>query len=129
MDDERIVELFWQRSEDALTACGGKFGAYCRRIADNILRDDGDAEECVNETWLKAWNTIPPARPARLKAFLGKITRNAALDRFEAARAQKRGGGRSGNRAGGTGRSACAGHRRRGGDHPGDQRVPGRPAP
>jgi RNA polymerase sigma-70 factor (ECF subfamily) len=93
MDDDAIVELFWQRSEDALSACADTFGAYCRRIADNILRDGGDADECVNETWLRAWNAIPPARPARLKAFLGKITRNLALDRYDAAHTQSRGGG------------------------------------
>jgi RNA polymerase sigma-70 factor (ECF subfamily) len=93
MDDNTIVGLFWQRSEDALTECGSKFGAYCRTIANNILRSDSDADECINETWLKAWNAIPPAKPTRLKAFLGKITRNIALDRYEAAHAQKRGGG------------------------------------
>lgn len=92
MDDERIVELFWRRSEDALTAVAEQFGAYCRKIADNILRNSGDADECVNETWLRAWNAIPPAKPTKIKAFLGKITRNIALDRYEAAHSQKRGG-------------------------------------
>ena len=93
MDDHEIVGLFWQRSEDALAVCGIKFGAYCRKIADNILHSDRDADECVNDTWLRAWNAIPPAKPTRLKAFLGKITRNLALDRYEAARSLKRGGG------------------------------------
>ncbi|MDR0916400.1 MAG: sigma-70 family RNA polymerase sigma factor [Oscillospiraceae bacterium] len=93
MDDNTIVDLLWQRSEDALTAVAKQYGAYCRKIADNILRSGGDAEECVNETWLRAWNAIPPARPTRLKAFLSKITRNIALDRYEAAHSQKRGGG------------------------------------
>jgi RNA polymerase sigma-70 factor (ECF subfamily) len=93
MDDEAIVELFWHRSEDALAGCEDRFGAYCRAIADNILRDCGDADECVNETWLRAWNAIPPARPMRLKAFLGKKTRNLALDMYSAAHTQKRGGG------------------------------------
>jgi RNA polymerase sigma-70 factor (ECF subfamily) len=93
MDDERIIELFWQRSEDALIAAASRFGAYCRKIAANILRDDNDSDECVNETWLRAWNSIPPARPSRLDAFLGKITRNIALNRYEAAHTAKRGGG------------------------------------
>jgi RNA polymerase sigma-70 factor (ECF subfamily) len=92
MDDDALVELFWQRSEDALSIATDRFGAYCWRIADNILHSARDAEECVNDTWLKAWGAIPPARPNRLCAFLGKITRNLALDRYEAAHAQKRGG-------------------------------------
>jgi RNA polymerase sigma-70 factor (ECF subfamily) len=93
MDDNAIIGLFWQRSEDALTAVAERFGAYCRKIADNILRNSDDADECVNETWLRAWNAIPPAKPTKLKAFLGKITRNIALDRYEAVHSQKRGGG------------------------------------
>ena len=93
MDDNGIIELFWQRSEDALTECVKKFGNYCMTIARNILGNDNDADECVNDTWLRAWNAIPPARPSRLIAFLGKITRNLALNRYEAAHAQKRGGG------------------------------------
>jgi RNA polymerase sigma-70 factor (ECF subfamily) len=93
MDDNAIITLFQRRSEDALTAAAERFGAYCRKIADNILHSGDDAEECVNETWLAAWNAIPPAEPARLGAFLGKITRNIALDRYAAAHAQKRGAG------------------------------------
>jgi RNA polymerase sigma-70 factor (ECF subfamily) len=93
MDDNDIIELFWQRSEDALTECKNKFGGYCRTIAYNILNNDGDADECVNDVLLRAWNAIPPEKPSRLKAFLAKITRNPALDRYEAAHTQKRGGG------------------------------------
>jgi len=93
MDDNGIIELFWQRSEDALTECKTKFGGYCRIVAINILNNNGDADECVNDTWFRAWNAIPPAKPSRLKAFLAKITRNLALDRYEAAHSQKRGGG------------------------------------
>jgi RNA polymerase sigma-70 factor (ECF subfamily) len=93
MDDNTIIDLFWQRSEDALSAVADRFGSYCRVIANNILRSDADAEECVNETWLNAWNAIPPARPGKLKAFLGRITRNLALNRYEASRSRKRGGG------------------------------------
>jgi len=94
MDDKGIVELFWQRSEDALTECKIKYGGYCRTIAKNILHDSGYADECVNDTLLRVWNAIPPEKPSRLKAFLAKITRNLALDRYEAAHTQKRGGGR-----------------------------------
>jgi len=93
MDDNEIIELFWQRSEDALTECGNKYGGYCRTIARNITGSDGDAEECVNDTWLRAWNAIPTAKPSRFKAFLSKITRNLALDRYENSRSEKRGGG------------------------------------
>ena len=93
MDDDGIVDLFWQRSEDALAECKTKFGGYCRMIAKNILHDDGDADECVNDTLFRAWNAIPPAKPSKLRAFLGKITRNLALNRYEAAHSQKRGGG------------------------------------
>ncbi|MDR0381331.1 MAG: sigma-70 family RNA polymerase sigma factor [Oscillospiraceae bacterium] len=93
MDDKTIIALFRQRSEDALAEVSKKFGGYCRRIAVNILRNREDADECVNETWFRAWNAIPPACPAKLTAFLGRITRNLALDRYEASHAQKRGGG------------------------------------
>jgi len=93
LDDNGIIELFWQRSEDALTECARKFGAYCKTIARNILGNDSDADECVNDTWLRAWNAIPPARPSRLIAFLGRITRNLSLNRYEALRTQKRGSG------------------------------------
>jgi len=93
MDDNAIVDLFWQRSEDALTECANRFGGYCRSIARSILYSDDDANECVNDTWLRAWNAIPPANPSRLKSFLGKIARNLALDRYEAAHAEKRGDG------------------------------------
>jgi len=93
MDDNYIIELFWQRSEDALTECKIKFGSYCRVIAKNILYDDGYADECVNDMLLRVWNAIPPEKPRHLKAFLAKITRNLALDRYDAAHTQKRGSG------------------------------------
>jgi len=92
MDDNEIIDLFWQRSEDALTECKNKFGGYCRIIADNILNNIADADECVNDMLLRAWNAIPPEKPSRLKAFLAKIVRNLAFDRYEAAHSQKRGG-------------------------------------
>jgi len=93
VNDNEIVELFWQRSEDALTECANIFGRYCRKIANNILGNDEDTEECVNEAWYRAWNAIPPARPTMLKSFLGKIIRNISLNRYTAAHSQKRGNG------------------------------------
>ena len=93
MEDEKIVDLYWDRREDAITQSQVKYGRYCHSIAYNILYSDEDSEECVSDTWLRAWGAIPPARPASLKAFLGKITRNLALDRYDAAKAKKRGGG------------------------------------
>ena len=93
MTDQEIIALYWDREERAIRETGSKYGPYCRSIAWNILRDRSDAEECVNDTWLKAWNTMPPQRPAILSAFLGTITRNLSLDRWRAAQTQKRGRG------------------------------------
>lgn len=93
MEDIAIIDLYWARDEAALRESDRKYGAFCRTIARNILAVWEDAEECVNDTWLRAWNAMPPARPAPLRAFLGRITRNLSLDRFRSARAQKRGGG------------------------------------
>ena len=91
MEDAAIVALYWARDEQALAETAAKFGAYCRKIADNILHSAHDAEECENDTWLAAWNSMPTNRPARLAPYLGRITRNLALDRFDRAAAQKRG--------------------------------------
>ena len=93
MEDHDIVALYFARSEAAIAQTAQKFGAYCRAIAWNILASRRDAEECENDTWLAAWNSIPPNRPARLAPYLGRITRNLALDRYDQRRAQKRGGG------------------------------------
>lgn len=93
MDDQAIVALYWARDEQAIGETAAKFGAYCRKIADNILNSAHDAEECENDTWLAAWNSMPDNRPARLAPYLGRITRNLALDRLDGSRAQKRGGG------------------------------------
>ncbi|MCM1217175.1 MAG: sigma-70 family RNA polymerase sigma factor [Roseburia sp.] len=93
MEDEQIIELFWRRSENAITETSKKHGAYCTYIAFNILQNIQDSEECVNDTWLKAWQSMPPRRPSRLPAFLGKITRNLSLNRYKANTADKRGGG------------------------------------
>ena len=92
MQDEQIVQLYWNREERAISAIAEKYGKYCSAIAINILGNRQDAEECVNDTYLKAWNSIPPHRPAVLSAFLGKITRNLSLNRFRYNTAAKRGG-------------------------------------
>ena len=82
MDDKQIIALYFARSEVAIGESEKKYGAYCRTIAGNILPIRADAEECVSDTWLRAWGAIPPNRPERLGAFLGRITRNLALDRL-----------------------------------------------
>ena len=93
MEDSQIVDLYWARSEKAISETADKYGGYCYSIAFNILHSHEDCEECVNDTYLKAWNAMPEARPDRLRAFLGRITRNLSLKRWEEAHAQKRGAG------------------------------------
>ena len=93
MEDSRIVELYWQKNTDAIKETNSKYGAYCFAIADNILRSKEDAEECVNDTWLNAWNAMPPQKPTKLQMFLAKITRNLSFNRYYARSAEKRGGG------------------------------------
>ena len=93
LSDEAIIELYWKRDEQAVTETSDKYGAYCEKVAYNILSDHPESEECVNDTWLTTWNSIPPTRPSVLRAFLAKITRNLAINRYNAKRAQKRGGG------------------------------------
>ena len=93
MTDEQILELYFQRSEAAVQATIRKYEDYCFRIAWNILRSREDAQECVNDTWYAAWKSIPPARPVCFRLFLAKIVRNCALNRYQANRAKKRGGG------------------------------------
>ena len=93
MDDQQIVDLYWVRTENAISETAHKYGRYCHYIAYNILHSDEDSEECVNDTYLKAWNVIPPQRPNKLSTFLGKITRNLALDRYKYNSREKRGGG------------------------------------
>jgi len=90
MDDQAIIELYFARDEDAIRETNRRYGAYCRRIALNILTLREDAEECVSDTYHAAWNAMPPARPGSLRAFLGRITRNLAITRYRAQRAQKR---------------------------------------
>lgn len=93
MEDKQIVDLYWARSEDAIAETGKKYGRYCHYIAYRILNDNEDAAEIVNDTYLRTWNTVPPCRPDSLKAYVGRISSNLALDRYDEKNAQKRGGG------------------------------------
>lgn len=93
MEDSKIIDLYWARKEQALAETDTKYGSYCRTIARNILRNFEDTEECVSDTWLHAWNSMPPQRPGILSAFLGRITRNLSFDRCKYQQAAKRGGG------------------------------------
>lgn len=93
MEDQQIIELYWSRDESAIGETDQKYGPYCFSVARRIVNTQEDAEECVVDTWLRAWNTMPPQRPGRLRVFLGKITRNLSFDRYRADTAEKRGGG------------------------------------
>lgn len=93
MDDKEIVELYWRRNEAAIGETAARYGKFCHSIAFNILGNNEDAEESVNDTYLNAWNSIPPHRPSVLSTFLGKITRRVSIDRWRKRTAQKRGGG------------------------------------
>ena len=92
MEDQQILDLYFARSESAITETDRKYGRYCHSIAYNILEDHEDAKEIVNDTYLKAWNTIPPNRPDPLKPYVGMISRHLSLDRYEEYHTQKRGG-------------------------------------
>lgn len=91
--DAEILELYWGREERAIYETQKAYGNYCYSIAWNILYSREDSDECVNDTWLRAWNAIPPKRPGRLSLFLGTITRNLSLDRWKEKQAMKRGSG------------------------------------
>lgn len=93
MEDREIIDLYWQRDQQAIHETSGKYGGFLWNIAWNILRSHGDAEECVNDTYLRTWNAIPPARPTAFRAWLGRITRNLSLDRWKLGRALRRGQG------------------------------------
>ena len=93
MEDARILDLYWARDQRAIDETGLKYGPFLSRTAWNILRDRSDAEECVNDTYLSAWNAIPPARPSAFRAWLGRVVRNLSLDRWKRDRAEKRGAG------------------------------------
>ena len=95
MEDEEIVRLYWERDERAIGESERKYGSLCRAVALRVLESPEDAEECVSDVWLRCWNAVPPQRPRLLGAFLAGITRNLALDRWRAARAERRGGGQT----------------------------------
>lgn len=95
MDDAKIVQLYWDRNEQAIPSTANKYGSYCTAIAKNILGNCEDAEECVNDTYLNAWNSMPPHRPDVLSAFLGKIVRNLSIKRYRYNTADKRSGGQA----------------------------------
>ncbi len=93
MEDSLIIELYWQKDADAIKETDRKYGAYCFAIADHILHNKEDSEECVNDTWMNAWNAIPPQKPTKFRMFLAKIVRNLSFNRFNSRSAEKRGGG------------------------------------
>lgn len=90
MDDQQIIDLYWERSETAISETDRKYGKYCHYIAYSILRDRADCDECVNDTYFRAWEAMPPHRPGHLAAFLGRITRNLSLDRRRYQDTEKR---------------------------------------
>lgn len=92
MDDKQIVELFWERNESAISEAQAKYTKYCTSISYSILKSNEDSEECVNDTFMRAWQSIPPAKPESLTGYLGKLTRNIALDKLRAEQTKKRGG-------------------------------------
>lgn len=93
MEDNKIIDLYWKRSESAIAETDKKYGRYCNTIAFNILHNREDAEECVNDTYFKVWGVIPTLRPLKFAAFIGRITRNLSLNKYEYYNAQKRGQG------------------------------------
>jgi len=93
MEDSAIIDLYWRRSDQAISKTEKKYGKYCRSIAYHICASREDAKECVNDTWFRAWNLMPDKRPSALSVFLGGITRHFALDRMKAKNRKKRGGG------------------------------------
>lgn len=90
MEDEQIVALYWDRNEDAIQETARKYGSYLAKIAYNVLSDLEDSKECVNDTYLKAWNSMPEHRPRVLSSYLGKIARQLSIDVFRKRHAQKR---------------------------------------
>lgn len=93
LEDAQIITLYFDRNEKALKETADKYGKYCYKIAYNVLNDEDDSKESVNDTYLNAWNSMPPHRPSVLSAFLGKITRRIAISRLRKKNAEKRGGG------------------------------------
>ncbi len=93
MEDCQIIDLYWQRNENAITETDAKYGGFCRRISTNILHNLQDSEECVSDAYNRCWNTMPPQRPGSLRAYLGAILRNLSISRYRSEHAQKRFGG------------------------------------
>ncbi len=93
MQDSQIVDLYWARSEDAITQTNIRYGSYCRKVAMNIVANREDSEECVNDTYMSAWNSMPQERPRLLAPFLAAICRNHALDLYRKNHSKKRGEG------------------------------------
>lgn len=93
MEDKDIIQLLFDRDEQAIAETSAKYGSYCNSIARNILKNREDAEECVNDTYLRVWNVIPPNRPVIFKAFIGRITRNISFNLYKKTNANKRGNG------------------------------------
>ena len=93
MDDNGIIQLYWDRNDQAIRATSEKYGHHCKAIAKNILNNEEDAEECVNDTYLNAWNSMPTHWPEQLATFLGKITRNLSFNKYKHNHAEKRGSG------------------------------------
>ena len=91
MDDSMIVDMLWKRAEDALESVCAKYGTLCHSVSYSILRSHEDAEECVNDTYMKVWSSIPPNRPNNLKAYVAKIARNLSIDKLRGDLANKRG--------------------------------------
>ncbi len=93
MEDTAIIDLYWSRSENAISETANKYGNFCYSISYNVLGSREDAQECVNDTYMAAWEQLPPQRPGSLSAFLAKITRNLSISRWRKQSAAKRGGG------------------------------------
>lgn len=92
MNDDEIIEMYWDRNEQAIAVTSEKYGNYCYSVAYGILHNEEDSKESVNDTYMSAWNSIPPHRPITLKTFLGKITRRLSIDKWRKKKAEKRGG-------------------------------------
>ena len=93
LTDKEIISMFFERDEKALAAVSRKYGSYCGTVVQNILKNPQDTEECLNDTWLKAWESIPPERPRNLGGFLAAIAKGISLNRYKQSHTQKRGGG------------------------------------
>ncbi len=93
VNDQQIIEMYWNRDEQAIRSTADKYGSYCYAIAFGILHNEEDSKESVNDTYMNAWNRMPPDRPAVLKNFLGRLTRWISVDRWRKKTAGKRGGG------------------------------------